>query len=196
MKKPIVIMVIIHDDLKEYDQDKLYADHFSWFKAELELVAQRDVLIIMCKPGEAPELSGYNYKNEDESAALRDWKDQLQGLYSEMSRNPNFNPNLIKFILLTRDNLHEKLGGLAGQQAGVAAIKGHCAISAITFTQAPAHEIGHMIGATHEDSEVTYDGWWHDTIMLVDGYTPLRGNAYRFSDKNRENIREYLSRLP
>ena len=196
MKKPIVIMVIIHDDLKEHDQDKLYADHFSWLKTELELVAQRDILIIMCTPGEAPELSGYHYKNEDNSASLGGWKDQLKNLFSEMSRNPHFNPNLIKFILLTRDNIHEQLGGLGGQQVGLAAVKGHYAIAAITLTQAPAHEIGHMIGATHEDSEVTYDGWWRDTIMLADGFTPLRGNAYRFSDKNRDNIREYLSRLP
>ncbi|MNT63011.1 hypothetical protein D3C72_2007830 [compost metagenome] len=52
-----------------------------------------------------------------------------------------------------------------------------------------------MLGATHEDSEVVYDGWWNDTIMLVDEFSPARGNVYRFSEKNRENIRKYLNRF-
>lgn len=189
-------MVIIHDDLKKHHKDKLYADHFAWLKTELEFVSQREVLINMSEPGDAPDLSGYNYKNEDEMAALLGWRDRLHDAYTEMSKNQNFDRNLIKFILLTRNNMHEKAGGVLGLQAGVAAIKGHCAIAATTFTQAPAHEIGHMLGATHEDSEVVYDGWWHDSIMLADPFTPLRGNAYRFSDKNRDNIRQYLSRLP
>ncbi|MNG41303.1 hypothetical protein D3C84_1303970 [compost metagenome] len=50
-----------------------------------------------------------------------------------------------------------------------------------------------MLGATHEDAEVIYNGWWHDTIM--NDSNALHGNEYRFSDKNRENIRNYLSQF-
>jgi hypothetical protein len=50
-----------------------------------------------------------------------------------------------------------------------------------------------MFGATHEDYEVYYNGWWGETIMVSGTvFSTLRGDAKRFSDKNRENIRNYL----
>jgi hypothetical protein len=52
-----------------------------------------------------------------------------------------------------------------------------------------------MFGATHEDSDIVYDGWWHDTIMKYDVNSPVRGNYYHFSEKNRANIRNYLSQF-
>jgi hypothetical protein len=195
MKKTITIMVIIHSDLQNYQKNNLYADYFVWLKTELELISGREVLILMYHHDEAPKLAGYNYRNENESAALQGWRDLLHDLYSKISNRDRDEANLTKFLLLTRDNINEELGGIIGLIAGIAMFKGHCAIASIGSYRYPAHEIGHMLGATHEDSEVVYDGWWHDTIMLADDFSLARGNVYRFSDKNRENIREYLNRF-
>ncbi|MBV7571249.1 hypothetical protein KW846_00925 [Pseudomonas sp. PDM32] len=196
MKKPITIMVIIHSELQDYQKNKLYTDYFAWLKTELELISGREVVILMYHQDEAPHLAEYSYKNEDSSVALKGWINLLHDLYSKISNRDRDEANLTKFLLLTRDSINEKLGGLLGGLGGIAMFKGHCAIASIISYRIPAHEIGHMFGATHEDSEVIYDGWWRDTIMLTDEFSGVRGNVYRFSDKNRENIREYLNRFP
>lgn len=152
-------------------------------------------MTILYHHDEVPKLSGYNYKNESESAALQGWRDLLHDFYSKTLSRDRDEANLTKLLLLTRDNINEKLGGILGLVGGVSMVEGHCAIASIGSYRYPAHEIGHMLGATHEDSEVVYDGWWNDTIMLVDDYSPARGNVYRFSEKNRENIRKYLNRF-
>ncbi|MVW87541.1 reprolysin-like metallopeptidase [Pseudomonas sp. PB101] len=196
MKKPISIIIVLHQDLQGYEKNVLYTDYFSWLKTELESISERDVRFFMYDHHEVPDLSGYNYKNEDGSAALRGWVTLIGDWYKRVLKSDEHEVNLTKILLLTRDNIHTKAGGLLGGIGGFGLIKGHCAIAAITTYQIPAHEIGHMFGATHEDSEVVYDGWWHDTIMLTDEFSSTRGNAYRYSDKNRDNIRKYLSAFP
>jgi len=188
-------MVIIHSDLQGYQKNKLYADYFAWLKTELKLISGREVLILMYHHDEAPNMAGYNYRNENNAAALQGWRDLLHDLYSKILYRDRDEANITKFLLPTRNNINEQLGGVLGWTGGFAMIEGHCAIASIGSYRTPAHEIGHMFGATHEDSEVVYDGWWHDTIMLVDEFSLARGNVYRFSDKNRKNIREYLNRF-
>lgn len=194
MKKPILIIIIMHKDLQNYKKNDLYADYFSWLKTELEFISGRDVKFTMHPHHEAPKYSKYHYKTEEEDgiAVMQGWKNLIQDWYSNILKHDEYEAGLTKILLLTRDNLHTKAGGL-GAIGGYAYTKGHYAIAAITSYRAPAHEIGHMLGATHEGGEVLYNGWWHDTIMQADDFSNLRGNAYRFSDKNRENIRNYLS---
>lgn len=196
MKKPITIVVIIHNDLLDYPRDKLYQDYFSWLATELEDISQRPVFIQMSDKDEVPELSNYNYRNPDMDAAAKGWQQIVRDLYNTISKQESFHSDLVKILLLTRYNINETLWGLLGGIGGVAYRKGYAGIAAITSHHTPAHEIGHMLGATHEDSEVHYDGWWHDSIMLTDQGSPFRGNRFRFSDKNRQNIRDYLAKFP
>ena len=196
MKKPISIIIVLHQDLQKYQKKDLYADYFSWLKTELESISGRDVRFFMYDHHEVPDLSGYNYRNEDSSAALQGWVTLINDWYKRALKLDEHEVNLTKILLLTRNNIHTKAGGLLGGTGGIGLIKGHCAIAAITSYRIPAHEIGHMFGATHEDGEVVYNGWWHDTIMLSDEFSNARGNAYRYSDKNRNNIRKYLDAFP
>lgn len=196
MKKTITLVIIIHSDLNGYTKETLYTDYFAWLKTELEFISGREVIILMHRPDEVPKLSTYNYKHENIPISLQGWRELVHDWRSAISKNDPDQTNLAKILLLTRYNIHEKLGGVLGGTGGVAEINGHCAIASISSYRFPAHEIGHMFGATHEDSEVIYDGWWHDTIMLSDEFSSIRGNVYRFSDKNRKNIREHLSRFP
>lgn len=187
-KKPILLMVYIHNDLEGYDKGKLYDDYFSWLEIELEAISGRVVTIIFNSQSTSPGMTDYHYTNESQSDSIAGWKAMVKALTSKVEQTRPYDPNLNKFLLLTRHPINNRV-------AGVAIGKGQCGISSICHYMAPAHEVGHMFGALHEDADVIYNGWWHDTIMKDDLATALRGNSYRFSDKNREHIRNYLSQF-
>lgn len=187
-KKPILLMVFIHDDLENYDKKTLYNDYFSWLETELEDLSGRTVTILFNSKLTTPEMTNYNYKNESASDAGRGWQAKVKKFTSKVEETWPYDPDLNKFLLLTRSPINSKV-------AGVASAIGQDAIASIHYYMAPAHEVGHMFGATHEDSDVVYDGWWHDTIMKADLGSAFRGNYYRFSEKNRENIRRYLDQF-
>ncbi len=185
MPRPLMLLVFIHKDLSDYKTNELYENYFKWLSEEFETLSGRPFATIFIPPSDAPTLSDHSYKVGMPEQALYDWylkveeqkKTYTSGSYDDHTR---------KFLLLTRDNLNSST-------AGIASPKGYCAISSIRGNQYPAHEVGHMLGATHEDYEVYYNGWWDETIMAPGtGFSALRGDAKRFSDKNRENIRSYL----
>ena len=157
MKKPITIVIIIHNDLQDYSREKLNEEYFAWLIPELEEISGRPVFIHMSDNLDIPELTAYNYRNDDTAASLAGWKQHVENLHSAMSRKENFDQNLIKILLLTRYNIRDNLWELNGIIAGIAYHKSYAGIAAITSRHTPAHEIGHMLGATHEDSEVMYD---------------------------------------
>src|SRR5689334_4605922 len=119
MKKPIAIIVIIHNDLQNHSRDKLYEEHFSWLKTELEDISRRYVFIHMPDNDDVNELAEFNYRNDDEVAAINDWKQKTQDLYDSMSKQKSFQSGLVKILLLTRYNINETLWGLLGGVAGI-----------------------------------------------------------------------------
>ena len=188
-KKPILIMVFLHDDLAEYDKKKIYSDYFAWLKTELEDISGRGILILF-KSNEQG-ITDYHYQNDSLAAALRGWWESIdKAVIAPVEKTRPYNHDLDKFLLLTRH-------GINSSYVGVAYAGGRAGMASISSYRTAAHEIGHMFGATHEDSKVTYNGWWNDSIMSVDYVgSAFRGNDYHFSEKNRENIRNHLSRFP
>ncbi|KAA0985675.1 hypothetical protein [Pseudomonas sp. ANT_J28] len=177
-KRPILIMVFLHEDLKGYDKDSIYDDYFSWLKTELENISSRNVSIILSTESNTPEMYRYRYKNENSDESVNGWNRMVDNLIAKVADTYPYDPNLTKFLLLTRDPINSTTGGMAPQP-------GRAGIASILSYRFPAHEVGHMLNAAHEDSEIIYDGWWHDTIMKVDIGSSFRGNAYHFSEKNR-----------
>lgn len=187
-KRPLLLMVFIHNDLKDCDQQKIYDDYFSWLKTELENISGRNVAIISSTDFYSPEMHNYSYKNENATDSLNGWSEMVNNLMSKVANTRPYDPNLSKFLLLTRHPINSRTGGIADQP-------GRAAIASIVSYQIPAHEVGHMLDASHEDSEIVYNGWWHDTIMSRDDGSDFRGNTYTFSEKNREYIRNYLNQF-
>ncbi|MHC8329792.1 zinc metalloprotease [Pseudomonas sp. LB1P83] len=185
-KNPILLMVYIHSDLDEYDINELNHDYFSWARTELQDISNRNIDMILITKSTSPEMANFDYKDVSSAYSLHRWSQLVNKTSLRIPAAQSYHPKLIKHLLLTRNPINEKI-------AGVAYSKDECGIASISSYMTPAHEIGHMLGATHEDAEVIYNGWWHDTIMKP--VNALHGNDYRFSDKNRENIRNYLSKF-
>ena len=181
LKEPIALQVFIHEDLSDYTKEDLYKRHFSWLAADIESITGRKMLIRLIEPSEARDLSSHPYQNLNERASLSAWKTKI-----DKYRNTNLDLRLIKFLLLTRNSINSRT-------RGIAELPGYVGIASTEKVSTAAHEVGHMFGATHEDAEILYNGWWSETVMSSDEFSPLRSNADRFSDKNRENIRKYLS---
>ncbi|MNK98439.1 hypothetical protein D3C87_1188010 [compost metagenome] len=184
--RPLLLLVFIHDDLEDYDKSTLYDDHFSWLIDEMESISGRPMAVILISPEDSKGMSNFTYKNQNHGQSLAQWHDRVNEHLDTYPIN-NFDIKLHKVLLLTRDPINSSV-------LGVAYYKGYGAIASIAHNRTPAHEVGHLFGANHEDGEVLYDGWWHETTMRpFDEYSNLRGDANRFSDANRESIREYLS---
>lgn len=183
-KQPLTLNVFIHEDLSNYSRYKLYETHFSWFSDEIQNLSGRKISVNMFSPPEAKTLSDFYYENISAAVSLNAWREKLKNHFGSQlldDSHTRFN----KYLLLTRNNINSSI-------LGIAQFKGSAGIASITSDMTPAHEVGHMFGATHEDSEVLYNGWWSETIMSAES-SALRSDANRFSDKNRENIRNYLN---
>lgn len=182
-KQPLTLNVFIHEDLSEYSRYKLYETHLSWFTDEMQNLSGRKLTVNMFSPSEAKSLSNFDYRNSSADVSLGAWKEKLIKHFGELlldAEHTHFN----KYLLLTRHAINSRV-------SGIATLKHYAGIASITTDMTPAHEAGHMFGATHEDSEVLYNGWWSETVMRPES-SPFRSDANRFSDKNRENIRKYL----
>ncbi|UPG93671.1 zinc-dependent metalloprotease [Luteibacter aegosomatissinici] len=89
-----------------------------------------------------------------------------------------------KFILLVPDNLGPFAAGKAYHEGAeaVASVGGPWSVV--------AHELGHLLGARHEDAEVRYTGWWWCHTNMAAVPSPFLGNCYAYSAANRRRIQE------
>lgn len=184
VKQPLTLNVFIHEDLSNHSRYKLYENYFSWFVDEIQNLSDRKLLVNLFSPSEAETLSDFNYKNIFADDSLKAWINKLNNHFGpklQQDSHARFN----KYLLLTRHNINDTV-------LGIARFKGYAAIASITSDMTAAHEAGHMFGATHDDSEILYNGWWSETIMTA-ATSPFRSDANRFSEKNRKNIRNYLN---
>lgn len=208
---PIKLYLVVHNDVtnitwtpwdflgvvnykplpKLFTLESIKKDYFSWLIDELETISQRKVELTVIGQEIAPKLHNFEYVTENADTALDRW---MEVVTEFLHRTAQPITPLDKFILLTRNEVVP--GKISGISGGNEHTGSWCAIASLLNYQTAAHEIGHMLGATHEAGEIIYNGWWSETIMIsLDGASSLRTNSYRFSNKNRENIKTYLSQF-
>ena len=189
-KQPIDVIAVIHNDLPESTRKTIYADHFQPLVSELESFTERNVNIIFA--GGEP-YNNFDYKDNDITKTLQRWQALCFKLLEEMKNEGldiRVNSDLTKVILVTRDMINADAAGAA--LGWSSAVPGKVAIASVKSYQLVGHEIGHLLGAKHEDSEVQFTPWFADTYMAPK-QDRFAINTYTFSPANRQNIKNYLA---
>ncbi|MEE4343150.1 hypothetical protein V2J66_16120 [Pseudomonas alliivorans] len=183
-KRPLFLFLLVHDDVQERNNERLAHDYFSWLVKDLESFTDRRVVLEFVR--NVPGLTDFSYRGEQLDAIWKPWQHHID---QYLDRNNLPRNGTTKYVLLTQDRINSSILGftIANAYTGIASLE--------TFT-APAHELGHMFGGTHESAEVIYrNGWWCET-NLIEARNSLRANCYAYSDENRARITEYLSQFP
>lgn len=178
--RSLVVTVYPHNELANLSDAQLDKDYFKHWLDEMRSFTNHPIEVIFRR--NIPGITDLDYRGMSSSEILQAFTEQEK--YLNSSRPFSF---LNKHLLLTRDS-YDKSG--LNYNAGLAYIKGNTAIASMAAYGAPAHEIGHMLSASHEDAELKFNGWVCETYTHP--RVPARSNCYRYSDKNRENIVSYL----
>lgn len=184
-KLPIVLTLFLHDELNSQDIRNLDSNYFAWFTEDLESITGRKVEIvpILRKPG----FTDIDYRLGDADKSLNEWDQRVIDyvIYENKPRDKRH-----KYLLITQDNLSLFVQGIAvaGKRS---------AIASMTAYRIIAHEVGHLLGATHSD------GQFHAaaapapciTNMFVEDVFFIK-NCYRYSEASAQAIRDYLQNTP
>ncbi|MNI22942.1 hypothetical protein D3C73_765070 [compost metagenome] len=186
-KNDVTIFAIIHNDVPADLRKSIYADYLSHVMGELESISGRKFHVVL---GTGEPYSSFVYKDKDRQSMLKRWE-SLGYKYLQEAEQKGFDTrDLNKVILLTKYGINEETSGIALIDPRINA--GKFAISSLERYLNPGHEIGHLLGATHENAEVQYNGWWCETYMTAQPQ-PIRSTCYKFSETNRQAIKNYLA---
>ncbi len=180
-----MLTVFVHEDLAGYNEDKLYLDHFDWVADTIARISGRTMDVTFVPPSDAHSICSLDYKTDDLAKLLNTLQGKVSE-YVESGKLDDYN-NIHKLLLLTQYDIND-------ETLGVAHAPGIVGIASITYKVTAAHEIGHMFNASHEDAKnnvSTYYGPAKSTMSDNASGTV----AFRFSDKNKENIRNYLNQF-
>ncbi|WP_129586955.1 hypothetical protein [Pseudomonas frederiksbergensis] len=181
-KRPIFIFAFVHDDVPESRFQSIYPAHFLPMVKELKIATGRDVSVKFIR--KTPPYTSYVYRGENQTS-YDGWK--ALGEHYRDNNNLPFG-RTTKFLLLTNDWMNSHTLGITaeGQQFGLATVASQ---------QIVGHEVGHMLTAQHELSEIRYNGWLCETFMIPK-VNPLYSSCFVYTDPNRARINNFLADTP
>lgn len=182
-KEPLFIQVFIHDDVSHAVED-INKDYFSWLIKDTESFTGRKVYLKFTQ--DEPSLTDFPYQGDDLDSILWEWKTVVNG-YIEQHHLPR--SALRKYLLLTNGKINPGTLGIADSHKKVTAI------ASLSSYLAPAHELGHLLGGTHEASEILYRPWPCETNLDPNRTVGL-AVCYLYSDGNKRLIADYLNEFP
>lgn len=179
--QPIFLTLFFHDQLTPQELVGVGPDHLQWLLKELSDVTGRRVHLITRR--NQPGVTDFGYRLGDSTSAIEQWRNHLNA-YLQASNLP-VDSRRHKYVLVTRHNLTQDVGGIARVQMSeaIASLRAYINI---------AHEVGHLFGATHENAYFRLAALPPCRTLMYPSHTALIANCYEFSEQNREAIRHYL----
>ncbi|MQG94594.1 hypothetical protein [Pseudomonas sp. MN1F] len=184
-REPLNIHIYLHDELSSISEQAMHNDYFKHWEDEMHAFATHPIEVIFHR--NIAGITDINY-----AASNSAWATLDAFHHAVADKTFSHYPRGINKSLLVTENEYEALDSGKVIQ-GLAMLGGSFAIASRTTYANPAHEIGHMLGATHEDAEKQIKIWplKCETYVYPERAWD-RANCYRYSDANRENIKAHL----
>ncbi len=179
--RPLVITVYPHDELADISDEQLHERYFQHWLEEMRSFTDHPIEVIYQRS--IAGLTDIDYHALAPHQLLDTFTDEIQ---AQRSGRPFSYMN--KDLLLTQARY-----GTSGMlpTAGLPHPSDTTAVASTHSPSDPGHELGHLLSATHEQAQISYNGWPCESYM-VPTRTSLRGNCYTYSAANRAAIRNYL----
>ena len=185
--RDLVVTVFVHDEIGQVNDRELFERYFKRVAGELinnvsvSALAKVTVKFVRNIAG----VTNYAYQNSSSGQSLNGFESSLRG--NEARNYVRAAAPYQKYMLLTANQVNSSVLGVSKLSQDVAI--------ATSDQNTVAHELGHTLGATHEQAEIKReDGWWgHSTMNAgTDIGTTMRKELGRFSPANMQTIREQL----
>jgi hypothetical protein len=176
--------VVKHDDLINKSVRELHSRYVAWWLADLSARVLPVEPVRVSYLERVPWLTSMAYGDTDSLHAFERTLKALDSHY-EFGMERTFKK---KFLLLTAQRPMPGTTGVAfeGGNEAIASIAGR--------TRIVAHEIGHMLGATHAHAERR--GWWGcETNMAARG-SSFSSDCLEYSAANQRAMRSYMRHGP
>ena len=184
MSKKLTLWVFYHrNEPSEFKHDLITRIGGHW-KREMALITDTDIEIVSTE-GLVNTVSDFEYYSAPPQTCLDVFEKQIEALLMDGRYTA---PGLNKYLLLTGNPLIATPTGGVSRRHGKAAIA-----SPQTGDYCLAREVGHMLGASFEGTQVEYvegrfmDAYMHPTIEY------RRAKLYRYNAQNRQQISAYLN---
>lgn len=170
--------LMLHDDVGTSSQ-RIHAGYVAWWLADLQrnIVPGKQVDIFYSQ-----RIPGVTDMRYEYVGSLHDWSDVIANYAQEQHIPRTFKH---KFLLVVNGLPEPERYGRSWQKGneGIASISGR-------FPEI-AHQLGHLLGARHDNAEVRFSGWWCETNMYAPSLL-LRSNCYKYSRANMRLIDDYI----
>jgi Metallo-peptidase family M12B Reprolysin-like len=173
-----------HDDLIDRDAQELHARYVAWWLADMATNVLPVEPLRASYTDRAPWLTSMEYGDADSL-------DRFEGTLKALNAYYRFDVTRTykhKFVLLTAGLPMPGTTGVAfeGGNEAIASVAGRARIV--------AHEIGHMLGATHAEAETR--SWWGCETNMLPNTSGWRGDCLEYTAANQRAIRSYMRHGP
>jgi hypothetical protein len=176
------VFAFVHDDVA-LDDGQLFERFFAWWIKRMEFDVLEDRRIHVHLRRAVPGLTDASYGH---TGSLHRWGRAVRNYTDPYLPEPVAAPYIRHILLVKGKEVEPRAAGVANGQPGSLAMA-----STSGSVVVPAHEIGHMLGASHGHAERRYTGPFStcDTIMYpVDPTVPCKA----YSLPNVKTIRDTM----
>lgn len=188
---PIRLNVVIHDDVPQAMRERLEEDYFGPWVKEMHKITNRHIDIRFSH--DVPGISDMDYQGANRKRVVWTLGGHNEDYWANRG-SAEVNWRVDKTLLLVAQSYLPE-DPSQPERVGEAQLEGPAGWASIKTFSAVGHELGHMFGATHENAQILFNGWFCESYTYPER-NGVRSNCYRYSDKNREAIAAYLSEAP